>query len=323
MPRRRSIKWLCPERDGGSQGGGNIVSNLFGGKQSIRVDIFVREDLQNRVDAKDPKQSNPVTVKMTFKELPKSLIRYYFPKAFQEHVQDSELRRLEGNRKSKRQKELQELFNKPKLPVLIIEDFNTIGLNGPVNTKFAEREKKSPYYHPDNALTCFFQRSGESGKTQKKLGSAGLGRHVYYMASKISSKLIYTIPMDSFLKTNKELKKIPSRALFFGQSCQNERQLRKNDKEICYENYLSLAPGKEDNDDKYSPYLPFGIDKSDCEIVEKVRQDFGLSRKKGQTGLSVIIPFPRNNLDPERIVDAIAKSFAIPILDGRLLVKKK
>src|SRR5262249_202572 len=146
-----------------------------------------------------------------------------------------------------------------------------------------DRTEGSPQYHPDNALTCFFQRCGESGKTGKKLGSAGLGRHVYYMASKINTKLVYTVPVDSSWKRQRGLEPInPPRPLFFGQRCQNERQEIVGSEERCYENYLSLTPGREEANNPRSPYLPFGLRDGEDTIVERMRTDFRLTRTPAQ-----------------------------------------
>src|SRR5687768_7404912 len=69
-----SLVWQCPPRDGGDPGGGNIVANLFGGKNSVRVDVFVREDLQNRVDACSKQNEGPVNVRIRRNQIPFAVI---------------------------------------------------------------------------------------------------------------------------------------------------------------------------------------------------------------------------------------------------------
>jgi len=318
-------KWHCPATDGGNPaGGGDVVSNLFGGKRSCNIDTFCREDNQNHVDALDEDNHKLVDVRIHDESISREVFEIYFPQEFQRHFRSSELSRLTGDDRSRRENEIDELFESNKVPILVIEDFNTIGLNGPVNSKNPQKIEGEPFYHPHNALTCFLRRNGVSGKSDKKLGSAGLGRHVYYMASKIRSKLIYTVPTDMSRKTPAGLESITPRPIFFGQACLNELMIDP-EHEIMYGNYHTLTPGKDDinvhQTESNAVYRPYGLKDNEEQFVDRVRKDFNLIRKADQTGLSIIIPFPRPNLNETNFVNAIAKSFPIPILDERLTVR--
>jgi len=313
--------WQVEEKGGGDPGGRNVVSSLFGGKDSVRIDTFVREDLQNHHDAlnRDEPETR-VRVVIRFMDISRETFERYFPQEFQHRFRESELKGLPESDRLRRADEIDTLFGATNIPFLIIEDFGTIGLCGPVNTKIVQKTEGHPLFHKHNALTCFMRRNGESGKTGKQLGSAGLGRHVYYMCSQIRSKLLYTVPINLYRKEQSHLVELDPRPLFFGQACLNEWMDDNDDGERTYGNYYTLSPGKE-SDERAAVYPPYGLTDEEVDAVDNVRRDFGLLRHPHIAGLSIMIPFPRKNVNADNIVRAIAKDFPIPILDGRLTVE--
>lgn len=323
------IAWHYPEIPASTPGGGNNVKSLFGGKQSVEAPIFVREDLQNRVDARPEGSSEPVVVKYTFRTLSRECVEKYFPADFVDHVIDAELSRTEDSQKEQRKTELEELFDAVEVPVLIIEDYNTTGLNGPLNSKFL---KEWPNETPaQNGMTCFFHRSGVSGKTGEKLGSAGLGRHVYYMASSVSTKFVITRP-DLICKSvagaegAEEFVSLEPAALFFGQSCQNSKEERIDDRDVVFDNYLSMSPGFAGGE-THTALLPYGVGErfglpDDAAVVTQAAEDFQIDRNTdSECGTSIIIPFPRKNINIQTLTKAIAGHFAYPVLSGLLQVE--
>jgi hypothetical protein len=312
-----AMKWTRPKLDRDDPGSGSSTSQLFEGKKSVKAEIFVREDLQNRVDAVLPDHQGPVTVRIQRRALPHVLIEKYFPTDFQEELIASEVQGLKAKEKSRREKHLRSLFKSKELPVLVVEDFGTTGLNGPINSRIAVKEPDDPLYHPTNALTCFLRRNGRSGKTGKNLGSAGLGRVVYFMGSEISTKFVYTVPTDLHLEKEGKLIARDAVPMFFGQSLQNELEMRVGDEQICHSGYLHLTGA--DRIDKFA--TPFGLVPKDAAVAEQARTDFQLTREADQTGCSVIVPFPRASLDPEKLLDVVAAEFALPILAGDLVVE--
>jgi hypothetical protein len=78
------INWHHPELDPADPGIGDAAAQLFEGRRQMRLEIFVREDLQNRVDARRDGYQGPVRVKMSLQALPAHLISKYFPQAFQD-----------------------------------------------------------------------------------------------------------------------------------------------------------------------------------------------------------------------------------------------
>jgi len=310
------FKWNQPELAPDDMGMGAIAQQLFEGKKQIPADIFVREDLQNRVDARVEESNDPVRVSIVQRSLPGHLIQKYFPDAFQDFLIRTSTMAQQEEESERTRKKLMDIFQSTEFPVLIIEDFNTTGLNGPVNSHIPESNVKSPLFHPTNALTCFFRRNGLSGKTGKKLGSAGLGRHVYYKASEISTKFVYTVPSDLCREETDSLANVPVSPLFFGQSFQRELAERVDGKQRRYSAYQNLSAGE-----LGELPMPFGLDADEAAFVEQARRDFRLTRQPTEPGCSLIIPFPKKKLTLESIIEAIAKDFAMPIIEGLLVVK--
>ena len=84
------LSWLPPELNPANPGAGSAAAQLFEGKKQIRLEIFVREDLQNRVDAKRPEHKGPVHVRIVRQSLPAKLMSRYYPEEFREWFKDSE-----------------------------------------------------------------------------------------------------------------------------------------------------------------------------------------------------------------------------------------
>ncbi len=310
-----TLVWRRPELNPADPGVGDAAAQLFEGRRQMRPEIFVREDLQNRVDAKLENHDGPVRVRVKFQALPAALIKKYFPKDFQVTLIRTETQDLNSGETERRTAEIEALFASEEFPVLVIEDFLSTGLNGPVNSSIPEKNEDSPLYHPTNALTCFFRRNGRSGKTDKSLGSAGLGRHVYYKASGISSKLIYTVPVDLYREDGDALTELEQRPLFFGQSFQRELAVRDGNRQRRYCSYHHLSGTAIDD----LP-MPFGLG-DDSEISEEARVDFRLERAPDEPGCSIIIPFPKSNFTEKALVNSIVRDFSMPILAGKLNVE--
>lgn len=311
-----NFKWKRPKLEQGNPGFGEAATQLFHGKRQMPLDTFVREDLQNRVDAKCDAVDGPVRVKIHFQTLPANVIAKYFPTDFQEFFRRTECQSLHGDDKTRRLAQIDKIFSSKEFPVLVIEDFYSTGLSGPINSQIPENDPENPLYHPTNALTCFFRRNGQSGKTDKKLGSAGLGRHVYYKASEISSKLIYTVPSDLSKEHDNALVPIDPVPLFFGQSFQHELAERIDSQQRRFCAYHNLSRGT----DKDLP-MPFGIDCSEADLVEQMRVDFRLLRKPEEPGCSIVIPFPKKNFTNDKLINSIVRDFPMPVLSRMLEVE--
>ncbi len=309
--------WRVPLLDPADPGSGNAPAQLFTGKKSIPLEIFVREDLQNRVDARLSDDA-PSRVTIRRYELPGALIAKYFPDPFWKDFITNETVDLDPEKAASRRLEIDRLSSRRTLPVLVIEDRGTTGLNGPVNSRIPVKHEGDPLYHATNALTCFLRRNGRSGKTGKCLGVAGLGRHVYYKASEIATKLVYSLPSDSSIDRVDHLESIPPRPLFFGQSFQREQESRGPDgKQRFGSAYHHLTSPHPDAD---GFPMPFGLRDEEQSLVEAVRKELRLKSRADETGCSIVIPFPKAQFTDENFVKVIVREFALPILLGQLEV---
>jgi hypothetical protein len=113
---------------------------------------LVRESGQNTLDARD---NGPVTLRFTLSNQ-NNWINSIFYEGLIEH---SKMANTYPN----------ELKDLKSMPILLIEDFGTTGLDGPFNK-------------PGNFFN-FWWREGISGKTGKSRGRWGLGKTIFYVAS--------------------------------------------------------------------------------------------------------------------------------------------
>src|SRR5688572_4047989 len=145
------VEWRHPELDPANPGIGDAVTQLFEGRNQMRLEIFVREDLQNRVDARREGFDGPVRVRIAFQSLSKKLIGKYFPTEFQDCFRKTETQSKTGAELARRLEEIDKIFSSSDFPVLVIEDFQGTGLNGPVNSLIPVKDASHPLYHPTNA----------------------------------------------------------------------------------------------------------------------------------------------------------------------------
>jgi len=172
------------------------------------------------------------------------------------------------------------------VPFLLIEDFNTRGLTGdPDQEKDVPGTKNNFYY--------FWRNVGRSEKEEKDRGRWGLGKNVFPASSKINSFLGFTIRDES------------PRALLMGQSVLRVHQL--NESRLYPYGYLGHI-----DDDFAKPFVSEAFLKPFC-------SDFSVSRTT-EPGLSVVVPFPDEDINPSRILRATLRQYFYPIMAGALVV---
>jgi hypothetical protein len=315
-----TLDWIISQPRGSDMGSVQIAPQLFGaslgGGSNVPMKVFAREDNQNHLDARRDDHSGPVSVYINFLRLPGRLITKYFGGNFQDHLIKARTHGMNEADCKREQNNIAKIYSNEVLDALVIEDFGCTGLGGPVDTRAVCKNRENGLYHKNNSLTCFLQRSGESGKSKGDLGAAGLGRHVYYMASEISSKLIYTVPEDLSRAKGEMLESIDVRPLFFGQAILPPFVERGGTSESRFGSYHFLS-----NENEEGMPQPFGLEDSEMGMVEEMRAEFKLKRKPKQTGTSIVIPFPKSSFTPENITNAIAREFSMPVLTGEILFK--
>ncbi len=327
-PDPQAIEWIFPERDRYAMGGNTVVDEFFGGRQRVSVASLVREAIQNSIDERSDRipVEDPVAVHFHFTTLDNSasqrVIRKLFSQSFQAHVKKAESRRFAGKPElHDRLNEIASAFSAP-LRVLMIEDLGTHGLCGPVDMPSAVDDTEIP-----NNLTHFMRKNGISGKTGRQLGSFGVGRHVFYAASRLGTFVVASTPESSWraVETRRGLEPIikpllPARELAFGMSLQYEvQEWNQQGQGITHDNYLLMAD-EPDAASVTNVAIPWGVGDRDHR-PGWLHDAFPLRRASQVSGLSIIIPWPLDGLTPEEITKLLVQEFAWPILNDRLVVK--
>lgn len=181
---------------------------------------------------------------------------------------------------------------------LVVEDFGTTGLIGDVEA--------NSEYEEDNAFWGFFRSIGISPKGADAGGSWGLGKWVFPDASRINSFIGLT-------RRDGE-----SACLLMGQAMLQTHTIADADGSAKYPPYGFFAASSNHPD---SEWLPMPVDSAEAaEIVERLISDFKLERNAG-SGLSVVVPHPKDELTAESIARAVAVQWFLPILRGDLEVE--
>ena len=182
-------------------------------------------------------------------------------------------------------------INEKKIRAIIIECFNTNGLTG-------------SFTDSDNQNYERFFMGSELSKTGGKLGRRQLGRHVYMLASKLRGFLALSIDKENkneFLRGIQFLDKYSYEGKkmnpygFYGYS--KENQEKQNQQES----------------------LPI-LDKN---IIEDFKKLTGIKRNKDDTGLSIFIPEPHDDITAERIFKKYLNRFFPSILIGTMKIDYK
>ena len=141
---------------------------------------LIREGIQNSQDARQDK-SKPTRVRIALRSgkhaIKSSKAKRYF-ESLTPHIQ--------ANGNGLRPTKIP--AKKSACDFLVFEDFNSSGLTGDVAT-WSEPKKgtKNHFYH-------FFRAEGQTDKDQNQKGSWGVGKHLFWMTSRISTCLLYTSP---------------------------------------------------------------------------------------------------------------------------------
>lgn len=180
-----------------------------------------------------------------------------------------------------------------KMPFLIIEDFGTTGLTGSVNAPFRPRDdSKNHFYH-------FFRAEGQSDKGSAARGSWGIGKFVFYRSSRISTLFCYTVTEDTHDN------------YFMGKSILKSHYLKREQVSCYQDGYF----GKKDPLHK-DMILPV----DDPEYISHIKKHFRIKRELDQPGLSVIIPWPDEDITEHAILMAVLKDYFYPVITGQLTV---
>jgi hypothetical protein len=246
---------------------------------------LVREAGQNTIDAAE--EGAPPRLVFSLTTLPSEFWKEYFASLWPHLEAHEELRPSLPSRDQ-------------AVPCLLVEDFGTTGLTGPLVPHYARLIGQDEKYF---RLFWFFKNVGRTSKTGSQLGSFGIGKTVFPYSSRINSFFGLTV-------RNAEETEPP--VILLGQS-----QLR----EHCIENSGDLDPFGffARHEGEGADYRKHAI--SDLPMLTRFRSAFGLHRNFDEPGLSVVIPYPSEELTGPELAKAAISQFFLPILSGQLEVE--
>lgn len=181
------------------------------------------------------------------------------------------------------------------LSYLVVEDLGTQGLTGDI--------QRNSEFERDNRFWGFFRSVGISPNVGGTGGSWGLGKWVFPDVSRINAYLGITRRSDE------------QRHLLMG---------------------MAILKTHHDDVDKYPPYgqyavcsnaldaewlpLPANSDDDPDGVLDNAIEDFKLQRRR-DSGLSIVIPYPNEELRPDEVERAVVTQYFLPIVYGDLEVE--
>ncbi len=247
------------------------------------ADAFVREDIQNRLDARHPSQRSVRVV-------------YRFRIGSGAVPADRAARWLAGlapHLEAPATRE--ELDESPDtlaaIPFLLAEDYRTTGLDGDPHRTSDPEDRTIP-----NDFYWFVRNVGRSGKHGSDRGRWGLGKIVYPAASAIRSFFALTV------------RRSDQRRLLVGRSVLAVHRVDGADYDS--EGYF----GQFDSVDFPSFCTPV----ESSETHDAFAQDFGLQRSTDEPGLSIVVPFPLEDINAPAVAESVILHYFDEILRDRL-----
>jgi len=247
------------------------------------VDALAREDIQNRLDARA-------------KNEPRVEVRYRLCGPVNPKSREKWFRGLAPHLASEETK--QELGTNPSLERslqwLVIEDYRTTGLEGDPNC-FQDPAPNTQR----NDFFWFIRNVGRSGKKGGDRGRWGLGKIVYPAASRVRSMFAYTVRGSDGAR------------LLIGRSVLAVHKIDKP--QYDSEGYFGRF---DDADHKY-----FAMPETNGTILDEFVKDFRVHRQPDEPGLSVVIPWPEDDITVDSLVKSVIEHWFWVILEDRLIVR--
>ncbi len=269
-----------------------FTTNIVGGLSSA----LVRESLQNSIDARLKRDETARTVFVEYRilEIDFNDFKIQLFNGLTEHLKA---------KKSGISPENIPDFNS-SMKVLVIEDYNTIGLPGSIHEN---RDPDDNDPNPHN-FYWFWRRVGKSGKRGDEIGRWGLGKTVFPAASKINSFFGLTVRDDDGKK------------YLMGTSTLKTHHLDGAETRIYPYGFLGIYF---DEEDEY--FVSPVSEEEDDEYILTFEKEFGIQRKsqdnKNLVGFSVIIPFIWEEININDLTRSVIEQFYYPILTGNLIIK--
>ena len=280
------LEWDFPKLAPKDQRGKTIAMNNFRGETKKFAEIFIRELMQNFLDARIEMPETKTRITIRIIDNTAGLDANYNQQILEDLMPHLKASCLEVHKRFHRS-DLD--FSKPK--ALVIEEYSTCGLTGETNNSGAKGK--------DERWANFWFGEGKASKKGRKLGRAGEGKITYNMASLVNS--LMSISTREGEKYGHLFGKcvFPStyevQGMEYGRNC-----------------YWGLK-------DSSNPEQP--IPASDNETLEKFKNAYCLERNPGQPGTSWIIPFPQKSLSRENLIKALLKDFFFTIYSSKVEIE--
>jgi hypothetical protein len=283
------IEWQIVEVPKAVAENENVAEEFFSNADILsEASGLVRESIQNSLD-EVLDTTKPVQMVFTIGTQLPAIANRYFEKLYR-HIKKSGLREVPNFDESSK--------------FLVIEDFNTLGLDGPTSSASPTDEELEAQKKIDRAIRIKFSfwffawKTGASNKTSGNRGSWGIGKIVFPRASRIKSYLVLSVrrPQNS---------PDGNPSIMFGKSILKYRQL--DGKRYLPECQWMIQD---------SEGLP--IPSSDAAEQLKFIQDWKLARTPGEMGTSIVVPFCRDEMSANNLIQSIIRDYFISILGGQL-----
>ena len=279
------IDWQFAEQIPGYSENENIAEEFFSNADVLsEVAGVVRESIQNSLDeVVDP--SKPVRMVFTVGTQIPTIANRYFETLYP-HISSEIIRDIPN-------------FNEPSL-FIVIEDFNTRGLEGPTGPKGPtqkELDDAKPIYK--HSFWFFEWKTGGSDKGSGNRGSWGVGKIVFPRASRIKSHLVLS-------SRRVEASPNSGTSIMFGHSILKFRSI--GGKRFVPDCQWMIK-------DEQNMSIP----SSDAVAQAQFITDWKLTRQIGELGTSIVVPFCRENMNHKNLVQSIIRDYFISVLGGQLV----
>ena len=251
---------------------------------------LVREGIQNALDARA--SADPVLVRISFRIGADAPLWNNVKPWLGDAVEHYSAVPYNGIRRD----DLPGFADPERCNLLVFEDFGTTGLQGDPSAAFPaedpDEEKRNHFFH-------FWRAEGKSEKPPDKLGSAGLGKVVYYGASGISTVLGLTVRANDRSR----------RALLMGQA------LLKLHTTASGKSGARYQEGYWGDETKGPDGIVLPVERTAA--IDRFRNTFDLLRGN-EAGLSVVVPYLDGEIERREVIGAIVRNYFYTIVAGQL-----
>lgn len=279
-----TIDWRFPEAPPNLSEHERTDEEFFSNADVLsEVSGLVRESIQNSLDEVFDK-SKPVRMVFTVGRQSSKVAQSYFGSLY-DHIEASKLNEIPN-------------FN-DESAYLVIEDFNTLGLEGPTISRAPTESELNLATEKFKYSYWYFEwKTGGSPKGSGNRGSWGVGKVVFPRASRIKSYLVLS-------RRRPEAAPSGGESILFGHSILKYRHV--NSKRLVPDCRWML-------EDENQSYVP----SDEMSVQAKFIRDWKLSRTSSDLGTSIVVPFCRDAISPKNLLQSIIRDYFIPILGGQL-----